>query len=57
MPTFQLSFVEQTYLKNLESEEVSFKENAYDISVGYNSTHKSEILNIQKYSMVKNNTK
>ena len=37
--------------------EVSLKGNVYDFSVDYNSIDKSDILNIHKYSMVKNNIK
>ena len=36
-------------------EKISFKGNAYDFSVDYNSIDKSDILNIHKYLMVKNN--
>ena len=53
MSTFQLNFVQQTYLKNLESEDALFKENVYDLSVRYNAIDKSEILVIYKFSMVK----
>ena len=38
-----------------ESREVSLKGNVYDFSVGYNGIDKSDILNIHKYLMVKNN--
>ena len=41
----------------LESEDAFFKENVYDLSVGYNAIDKSETLIIYKYSMVKNNIK
>ena len=37
--------------------EKSLKENVYDFSVDYNVIDKSDILNIHKYLMVKNNTK
>ena len=40
---------------NTESREVSVNENLYDFSVGYNSNDKSDILNIHKYLMAKNN--
>ena len=37
--------------------EKSLKGNVYDFSVDYNVIDKSDILNIHKYLMVKNNTK
>ena len=40
-----------------ESSEVSLNGNVYDFSVDYNSTDKSDILNIRKYLMIKNNIK
>ena len=40
-----------------ESEEVSLNENVYDFSVNFNSTDKSDILNIHKYLITKNNKK
>ena len=40
-----------------ESREVSLKGNEYDFSVDYNASDNSEKLNIQKYLMVKSNTK
>ena len=40
-----------------ESREVSLNRNVYDFSVDYNSTDKSDILNIHKYLMTKNNIK
>ena len=40
-----------------ESREVSLNGNVYDFSVDYNSIDKSDILNIHKYSMTKNNIK
>ena len=40
-----------------ESREVSLNENVYNFSVDYNSIDKSDILNIQKYLMTKNNIK
>ena len=40
-----------------ESREVSLKGNVYDFSVDYNAIDKSDILNIHKYLMVKNNIK
>ena len=38
-----------------ESREVSINRNVYNFSVDYNSIDKSDILNIQKYLMTKNN--
>ena len=35
--------------------EVTFKGSVYDFSVDYNVTDKSDILNIHKYLMIKNN--
>ena len=40
-----------------ESREVSLNGNLYDFSVDYNSIDKSDILNIHKYLMTKNNIK
>ena len=40
-----------------ESREVSLNGNVYDFSVYYNSIDKSDILNIHKYLMTKNNIK
>ena len=40
-----------------ESKEVSLNGNVYDFSVDYSSIDKSDILNIHKYSMTKNNVK
>ena len=40
-----------------ESREVSLNGNLYDFSVDYNSINKSDILNIHKYVMTKNNIK
>ena len=42
---------------NIESREVSFNGNVSDFSADYNSTDKSDILNIHKYFMTKNNIK
>ena len=39
------------------SREISLNGNVYDFSVDYNSIDKSDILNIQKYLMTKNNIK
>ena len=40
-----------------ESREVSINGNVYDISFDYNSVNKSDILNIHRYLMAKNNIK
>ena len=40
-----------------DSREVSLNKNVYDFSVDYNSIDKSDILNIHKYLMTKNNIK
>ena len=40
-----------------ESREVSLNRNVYDFSVDYNSIDKSDILNIHKYLMTKNDIK
>ena len=40
-----------------ESREVSLNRNVYDFSVDYNSNDNSDILNIHKYLMTKNNIK
>ena len=42
---------------NTESREVSSNGNMYYFSVDYNPTDKSDILNIHKYLMIKNNIK
>ena len=42
---------------NVESRELSLNGNVYDFSVDYNSIDKSDILNIHKYLMTKNNIK
>ena len=39
----------------IDSKYVSLKENVFDISVDYNSIHESDILNIYRYLMIKNN--
>ena len=44
-------------LDYIDSEEVSLKGNVYDFSVDYDSIDKSDILNIHKYLMTKNNIK
>ena len=40
-----------------DSREVSLNGNAYDFSVDYNSINKSDIVNIHRYLMRKNNIK
>ena len=42
---------------NIESREVSSNVNVYGFSVNYNSIDKSDILNIRKYLITKNNMK
>ena len=42
---------------HVDAEEVSLKGNVYDLSVDYNTIDKSDILNIHKHLMVKNNIK
>ena len=42
---------------SVELEEVSSKRNVYDFPVDYDAIDKSNILNIHKYLMVKNNIK
>ena len=37
----------------VDSEELSFERNVYDVSVDYGSIEKSDILNIHKYLMIK----
>ena len=41
----------------VESRDVSLKGNVYDFSVNNNAIDKSDILNIHKYLMIKNNVK
>ena len=50
--TFQLNFVLEAYLMNLT---MLIKGNVYDFSVDYSAIDKSNILNIHKYLMIKNN--
>ena len=59
-----VDFPTQFYLGNIsknfdvpKSGEVSLKENVNDLSVDYNAIDKSNILNIHKYLIVKNNIK
>ena len=49
-----LNFVSEVYLMDLV---LSLNRNVYDFSVDYNSIDKSDILNIHKYLMTKNNIK
>ena len=44
-------------LSAIESRELSLNGNVYDFSVNYSSIDKSDILNIHKYLMTKNNIK
>ena len=62
MLIFQLNFVLEVFLMDLvllslESREVSLNGNVYDFSVDCNSIDRSDILNIHKYLMTKNNIK
>ena len=41
----------------IESREVSLNRNVYDFSVDYNSIDKSDLLNIHKYLLTKNDIK
>ena len=57
--TFQLSFVWEVFVMDLVlvSREVSLNGNMHNFSVDYNSIDRSDILNIHKYLMNKNNKK
>ena len=57
--TFGLNCLESIYngFSASESGKVSLKENVHDFSIDYNSVHKFDILNIQKYLLGKNNNK
>ena len=62
MLIFQLNFVLEVFLMDLvllslESREVSLNGNVYDFSVDCNSIDRSDIQNIHKYLMKKNNIK
>ena len=62
MLIFQLNFVLEVFLMDLvllslESREVSLNGNVYDFSVDCNSIDRSDIQNIHKYLMTKNNIK
>ena len=52
MLTFQLNFVLEEYLMSLT---MLIKGNVYAFSVDYSAIDKSNILNIHKYLMIKNN--
>ena len=56
MSTFQINFVWESYLINVEAE-VSLEGNVYHFSVDNDAIRKSDILNIHKYLMVKNDIK
>ena len=62
MLIFQLNFVLEVFLMDLvllslESREVSLNGNVYDFSVDCSSIDRSDIQNIHKYLMTKNNIK
>ena len=57
MLTFQLNFVWKVFLMDLVWRSKSLNGNVYSFSVDYNSIDKSDILNIHKYLMTKNNIK
>ena len=58
MLTFKSNFVLEVFLMDLVILIlVSLNRNMYDFSVDYNSIDKSDILNIHKYLMTKNNIK
>ena len=60
MLTLKLNFVSDVYLIHLvipESREISLNGNMYHFSVDYNSIDKSDILNINKYVIAKNDIK
>ena len=55
--TFQLEFClgsTSNKFDYVEPEEVSFKENVYDFSVYYDAIDKSDLLNLHKYLILKN---
>ena len=56
MFTLQLGIISNGF-SGLESREVSLNGNVYDFLVDYNCIDKSEILNIHKYLMIKNNVR
>ena len=58
--TFQLSFVQEAYLRGLvllSPREVSYKENVHCFLVGFKAIEKTHILNSYKYLIVKYNLK
>ena len=59
MLTFQLNFESEVYLMDLatESREESLNRNVYNFSVDYSFIDKTDMLNIHKYLMTKNNIK
>ena len=59
MLIFQLNFVWEVILMDLVllSLEISLNGNVYDFSIDNNPIDKSDILNIHKYLMTKNNIK
>ena len=59
MVIFQISFVWKIYneFTAFEPRQVSLNGNMYDFLLDYNSTDKSDILNIHKHLMHKNNIK
>ena len=54
MSTFQIISNKFGYV---EAEDVSLKWNVHDLSIDYDAINKADMLNIHKYSMVKNNMK
>ena len=59
MVIFQINFIWKIYneFTAIEPREVSLNGNMYDFLLHYNSTDKSDILNIHKHLMYKNNIK
>ena len=53
---FSLRSVSKDFLKD-EQSEISFNGTVYDFSVDNSSSKKEDILNIQKYLLIKNNVK
>ena len=53
---FRLGSISNTF-DYIEAEKVSLKGNVYEFSANYNAFDKSDISNIHKYLMIKNNTK
>ena len=54
---FSAQFLELLLVDKVESREVSLNGTVYDFSVHYNSIDKSDILNIRKHLITKNNIK